>query len=121
MATNDVSPEGRLVVIVFDWSIRFDDSTLARKIAHATVDGLGPGDQAAVVFTSEFANAGVPQNFTSDRALLRRAIDQPMAFAVQGLDSIRPADGGFINANGQLIMDPYGYASGGCFCRKCSI
>jgi len=121
VATNDVSPEGRLVVIVFDWSIRFDDSTLARKIAHATVDGLGPGDQAAVVFTSEFANAGVPQNFTSDRVLLRRAIDQPMAFAVQGLDSIRPADGGFINANGQLIMDPYGYASGGCLCRKCSI
>lgn len=121
VVSNAVSAEGRLVVIVFDWSIRFAESTTARKIAHAAVDGLGPGDQAAVVFTSEFANAGVPQNFTSDRALLSRAIDQPMAFAMTGFDSVEPKDGGFINANGELIMDPYGYASGGCRCRKCSI
>ena len=47
VATNDVPAEGRLVVIAFDWSIRFDDSTLARKIARATVNDLGPGDEAA--------------------------------------------------------------------------
>ncbi|HVW06203.1 MAG TPA: VWA domain-containing protein [Vicinamibacterales bacterium] len=119
--TNDVPSEGRLVVIVFDWSIRFDDSTLARKIARATVNDLGPGDEAAIVFTSEFANAGIPQNFTSNRSLLLRTIDEPMAFAMKGEDSISPKAGGFINANGQLIMDPYGYGSGGCLCRVCTL
>jgi VWFA-related protein len=121
VTSNDLPAEGRLVVIVFDWSIRFDDSTLARKIARATVDDLGPGDEAAVVFTSEFSNAGIPQNFTADRRLLLRAIDQPMAFAMKGNDSIDPKAGGFINANGQLIMDPYGYGSGGCLCRACTL
>jgi hypothetical protein len=38
VATNDVPAEGRLVVIVFDWSIRFDDSQSARKIAIETVN-----------------------------------------------------------------------------------
>jgi VWFA-related protein len=121
VATNDVPAEGRLVVIVFDWSIRFDDSTLARKIARATVNDLGPGDEAAVVFTSEFSNAGVPQNFTSNRSLLLRAIDQPMAFALKGPDSASAKAGGFIDANGEMIADPYGYASGGCWCRACTI
>jgi VWFA-related protein len=121
VATNDVPAEGRLVVIVFDWSIRFDDSTLARKIARATVNDLGPGDEAAIVFTSEFANAGIPQNFTSNRSLLLRTIDEPMAFAMKGNDSISPKAGGFINANSQLIMDPYGYGSGGCLCRVCTL
>src|SRR3954462_10159265 len=52
VTNNDVRPEGRLVVILFDWSIRAEDSLLARKIATAAVDELGPGDLAAVVFTS---------------------------------------------------------------------
>src|SRR5690606_15587190 len=81
VVTNTASEEGRLVVVVFDWSIRFYDQALARTIAHAAVDALGPTDQAAVVFTDPAANAGVPQNFTSDRALLRAAIDRPFATA----------------------------------------
>lgn len=121
VATNDVSAEGRLVVIVFDWSIRFDDTPLARKIATETVNSLGPGDQASVVFTSEFGNAGIPQNFTSDRTRLLGAINQIFAVAMMGQDSVRPQAGGFINANGMLIADPYGYASGGCLCRVCTL
>jgi VWFA-related protein len=121
VTTNDVPPEGRLVVIVFDWSIRFDDSTLARKIARATVNDLGPGDEAAIVFTSEFSNGGIPQNFTANRSLLLRTIDEPMAFAMKGNDSASPTAGGFINSNGEMIADPYGYASGGCWCRACTI
>jgi hypothetical protein len=33
VTTNDVPREGRLVVIMFDWSIRFGDQQLARRIA----------------------------------------------------------------------------------------
>lgn len=121
VATNDIPAEGRLVVIVFDWSIRFDDTPLARKIATETVNSLGPGDQASVIFTSEFGNAGVPQNFTSDRQRLLGAVNQIFAVAMMGQDSIRPQAGGFINANGMLIADPYGYASGGCRCRACTL
>src|SRR5262245_52022307 len=54
VVTNAVRPEGRLVVIVFDWSIRFEDQLLAKKIAAAAVDQLGPNDLAAVIFTSQF-------------------------------------------------------------------
>jgi VWFA-related protein len=121
VATNDLPAEGRLVVIVFDWSIRFDDTRLARKIATEAVNGLGPGDQASVIFTSEFGNAGIPQNFTSDRAALLGAINQTFAVAMKGDDSISPKAGGFINANGQMVMDPYGYGSGGCLCRVCTL
>ena len=63
--TNSVRREGRLVVIMFDWSIRFLDQALARRIATAAVDQLGPDDLAAVVFSSGFANGGSPQNFTA--------------------------------------------------------
>src|SRR4029077_13206601 len=66
VTTNDVPREGRLVVIMFDWSIRFLDQQLARRIATAAVDQLAPGDLAAVVFTNAFGNAGAPQNFTAD-------------------------------------------------------
>jgi VWFA-related protein len=121
VATNDVSAEGRLVVIAFDWSIRFDDTRLARKIATETVNNLGPGDQASVIFTSEFGNAGIPQNFTSDRTRLLGAINQIFAVAMMGQDVVRPQAGGFINGNGMLIADPYGYASGGCRCRACTL
>jgi hypothetical protein len=35
VATNRVRPEGRLVVIMFDWSIRLEDQMLAQRIARA--------------------------------------------------------------------------------------
>ena len=64
------------MVIMFDWSIRFIDQQLARRIARAAVDQLGPADRAAVVFTSAFPHGGAPQNFTADRARLLAAINQ---------------------------------------------
>jgi len=121
VATNQIAAEGRLVVIAFDWSIRFDYSQSARRIATAAVETLGPGDQAAVIYTSGFANAGVPQDFTSDHALLLRAINQPMAFAVKGFDVVSTRVGGFVNASGQMLEDPNGYTSGDCRCRACSL
>jgi VWFA-related protein len=116
VTTNDVRPEGRLVVIMFDWSIRFEDYELARKIATAAVDELGPGDLAAVVFTSTFSNAGIPQDFTSDRARLLAAINRPFALALQGPSGIM-ADPR--NHNGVMLDDPEGYETGGCLCRLC--
>jgi len=116
VATNAVSQEGRLVVILFDWSIRFEDQKSARKIATAAVNALGPGDEAAVIFSSGFANAGTPQNFTSDRARLLDAINRPIASAmhepdVQGQDTR--------NFNKAMLHDPEGYESGDCHCRVC--
>ena len=80
VTTNRARPEGRLVVIMFDWSIRFEDQMLAQRIGRAAVDQLGPDDLAAVVFSSGFANGGVPENFTADRTRLvsaRCKVDRP--------------------------------------------
>jgi len=117
VTTNDVPREGRLVVIMFDWSIRFEDQQLARRIATAAVDQLGPGDLAAVVFTSAFANGGTPQNFTADRARLIAAIDRPFALALHN----PPVGPGHDprNANEVMIDDPEGYEAGECLCRIC--
>jgi VWFA-related protein len=64
--------EGRLVVIVMDRSIPLHEPTfVARRIATAAVESLGPHDLAAVVSTSN----GAVQSLTADRTRLLRAID----------------------------------------------
>jgi hypothetical protein len=56
-----------------DRSIQHEQPTVnARKIATAAVEALGPNDLGALVSTS----GGVPQNLTSDRARLLKAINQ---------------------------------------------
>jgi VWFA-related protein len=116
--TNDVRPEGRLVVIMFDWSIRFMDQAVARRIAAAAVNQLGPGDLASVIFTSGFVNGGTPQNFTSDRARLLDAINRPFAVAIQNPPRGSPFHDPR-NMNDVMIDDPEGYESGECYCRVC--
>jgi len=118
VVTNAVKPEGRLVVIMFDWSIRFEDQGLAKKIAAAAVDQLGPDDLAAVVFTSQFANGGTPQNFTADRGRLLAAINQPFAVAAHNPPKGNPFHDPR-NKNEMMIDDPEGYESGDCYCRIC--
>jgi len=117
VTTNDITREGRLVVIMFDWSIRFEDTVLARKIAAAAVNELGPGDLAAVVFTSPFSTAGTPQNFTSDRARLLDAINRPFAAAMH--NPVVAAARDPRNLNTVMLDDPEGYESGDCLCRVC--
>jgi VWFA-related protein len=75
VVTNQVGQqEGRLVIILMDRSIPPGQPTLvARKIAIAAVDALGPSDLAALVSTS----GGVPQNLTADRTRLIHAINEP--------------------------------------------
>ena len=116
-ADNDVRPEGRLIVIMFDWSIRFADQQMARRIATAAVDQLGPDDLASVVFTNASAVGGAPQNFTADRARLLAAINRPFSPALYN-----PAEGPNHdprNGNRVMIDDPEGYESGECHCRRC--
>ena len=79
---NDL-PDGRIVVILLDpflervmvpGRVTIADPpgiTALRATAASIVDGLGPGDLAAVGHTFY----GVPQNFTTDKARLKRAID----------------------------------------------
>jgi VWFA-related protein len=117
VVTNSVPAEGRLVVIVFDWSIRFQDLPTARRIATAAVQALGPGDLGAVVFTSGFANAGSPQNFTADRARLLDAINRPILPAMTS--DCAGASSDPRNFNCVMIVDPEGYQSGDCHCRAC--
>jgi VWFA-related protein len=117
VTANALRPEGRLVVIMFDWSIRFLDQVLAKRIATAAVDALGPDDLAAVVFSSGFGNAGTPQNFTADRSRLLASINRPWAVAAQNA----PVGPGHDprNSNEVMIEDPEGYLSGDCQCRTC--
>jgi VWFA-related protein len=118
VTTNSLRPEGRLVVIMFDWSIRFEDQILARRIATAAINQLGPDDLAAVVFTSGFANGGVPQNFTADRARLLEAVNRPFAMTPHNPPKGSPFHDPR-NENGVMIDDPEGYESGDCYCRMC--
>jgi VWFA-related protein len=95
VVTNQVSTqEGRLLVILLDRTIPVQESvTMAKKIARAAVESMGPGDLGAVVSTAHNAvqDASV-QNLTSDRTRLLRAIDaanpaigiSPAAEAVMG-------------------------------------
>jgi VWFA-related protein len=78
--TNIVPRTGRLVVVLMDRTIRSGDLPTARAAALATVDQLGPDDLGAVIFTAR----GVPQNFTSDRRLLRSAIERPIMTLADG-------------------------------------
>jgi len=118
VTTNRARPEGRLVVIMFDWSIRFEDQALAKRIASAAVDQLGPDDLAAVIFSSAFSNGGVPQNFTADRARLLAAINQPFAVAMHNPPKGSPFHDPR-NSNEVMIDDPEGYEAGDCYCRLC--
>jgi VWFA-related protein len=117
VTTNTTRAEGRLVVIMLDWSIRFADHVLAKRIATAAVDALGPDDLAAVVFSSGFGNAGTPQNFTADRSRLLASINRPWAVALYNPPGGPAHDPR--NGNGVMIDDPEGYLSGDCLCRLC--
>jgi VWFA-related protein len=79
VATNATPPEGRLIAIIFDWSIRFEDQPAARRFARAIVEDMGPGDLGGVAYSSGAVRAGTAQNFTSDKARLFEAIDRPIA------------------------------------------
>ena len=109
---NERPAEGRLVVILFDRSILAGPQTVvARTIARAAVDALGPGDMAAVVRDSGFAGEGLAQNFTADKARLRQAIDSPFVGLVN-MPSIAP--GGLSERVAPELKE-----TGDCLCGLC--
>jgi VWFA-related protein len=71
--TNQLPPEGRLVVIVIDRSIPDGEPMRsARAVANAAIDRLGPNDLGAVVYTGAVSRK-FSQGITADRARLHAA------------------------------------------------
>jgi VWFA-related protein len=93
-----VTEEERLIAIVMDDAIAGGTSApyfrhIGKASAHRIVDELGPHDRAAVIFAQFNQNA---QDFTADRALLRKAIDtydpqplHPMLAGAMSLGTLR--------------------------------
>jgi VWFA-related protein len=111
VTNNTLAPNGRLVVIMFDRSIRAGaDVVTARKIAREAVDGLRAGDLAAIVRTSGIAGEGASQNFTADRARLRAAIDSPF------IGLVAPPN---MTPDGLQASSPELRLTGDCMCGVC--
>jgi VWFA-related protein len=109
----DVAPDvvenapatGRVLVVVIDDGSLWANGTVwslakTRATAVAALDEMGPDDIGAVVST-EF-NRGA-QDFTKDRALLRRAIDRVPLFPQPSNDLFKPDE------------------RGSCLCGACSV
>lgn len=72
----------RVVLIVLDdATVSFDSTERVKRIGHAIVDRLGVSDVASVVYTAAQNNS---QEFSSDRARLRAAVDRFDASAIPG-------------------------------------
>jgi VWFA-related protein len=82
VATSDVPRDGRLVVILFDLTLKSVQQVMARRIAARAIDELGPNDLAAVVYVL----GGTPQTFTRDRAKLLAAIEKPFPHFGEGAE-----------------------------------
>ena len=81
--TNQLPPEGRLVVIVIDRSTPGGQPMqTARAVANAAIDRLGPADLGAVVFTAG-GLLKYSQGITADRARLHAAVAQALGGALQ--------------------------------------
>jgi VWFA-related protein len=83
----------RVIVVVMDethlpvtdpWALR-----TTKMIAHMAIDGMGPTDLAAVVYTFP-ANLKKGQEFTTDRTLLTAAVDR---FVAVGVSPMNPFSG----------------------------
>jgi VWFA-related protein len=80
IATNDLNDQvgdGRVYGIVMDdFNLPWDDMDIilsARNVGRYIIEGLGPSDIAAVVYPRD---AGITEDFTSDRSKLLAAIDR---------------------------------------------
>jgi VWFA-related protein len=105
--------DGRLVAILLDRTIPMEAGTrIARSIARAVVEALGPGDLAAVVRDTGFANDGRQYDFTNDRTRLGEAIDEPF------IGLVNPPRMG---KNGLVRGEPELLDTGDCMCGLCAL
>jgi VWFA-related protein len=102
---NNARPSGRVIAILID-DYSFSEAAIdvggvrkARDTALAVLNDLGPDDKAAVLFTGYARTA---QAFTSNRALLRDAIEKAPLF-------------------GSDLTPDASAARGFCYCGVCSI
>jgi VWFA-related protein len=93
--SNQLAEEGRLIVLLFESSLVFEQMTSARRIARMMVETMAPGDLAAATYVGQAA----PHNFTADRSRLLTTIDQPFL----------GGPGGELSTRGE------------CFCGTCSL
>ena len=70
--TNAAEDRRIILLVLDDANISFRHTQDVRNIGRQIVDQLGPADQVAVIFTG---NNGKSQEFTNDRAVLRKAVD----------------------------------------------
>jgi VWFA-related protein len=124
--TNQLPPEGRLVVIVMDRSTPGGQPMqAARTVANAAIDRLGPADLGAVVFTSK-GLLKYSQGITADRARLRAAVAHALGGAVEEPPP-PPTIAGAVAARGTLQPGPplnrvqlaSDELSGECICGVC--
>ena len=122
VATNQFDGR-RLVTLVID-DMTVGGSLATRKSAvasaHKVIDGLGPTDVAAVVYS--FLNRR-GQDFTTDRAKLHAAVDR-LGSGAEGRINVNPDAGGA----GDITTAPTAFGKldgetyvGGCVCGLCSI
>jgi len=87
VGNNAQPPERRLVVLLIETPTpigrsageALDRLPLLRRVAHAVIDGLAPGDLASVNFIGVPFNRRAVQDFTTDKARLAEAVDRPLA------------------------------------------
>jgi len=124
VATNQYDGRRLVTVVIDDATVGGTLATRKSALAAArrVIDGLGPTDVAAVVYSFQNRRG---QDFTSDRARLHAAIDR-LGSGIEGRISADP-DAGSGGANditasaspvGKLDSDTY---MGGCVCGVCSI
>lgn len=111
VVTNHRDGPGRLVVIVMDVSIPYEQGVVtARRIANAAIDALGPNDLGAVVFDGGIAGPR-QQGFTADRDRLRAAV----ASLQMGTPTEVAMTGSGLRRGGPNVP------SGACHCGRCAM
>jgi VWFA-related protein len=75
VATNDIAADGRLIVVIMDDAVTRDPQLIepARRIGREIINGMGPADLAAVVFTLQNEKS---QDFTANRGRLLAAVER---------------------------------------------
>ena len=71
--TNAAEDRRIVLLLLDDANINFRYTQSVREIGRRVVDQLGAGDQVAVIFTGNNAKS---QEFTTDRAVLRKAVER---------------------------------------------
>ncbi len=108
-------------MILFDQSISPGPPMMtATQIATAAVNQLGPADQAAVLYMG----VGAPQNFTSDRRLLLRAINGSDTGTALSMDAreqwtANAVVAGLVGADPLADLATVSSGVGSCFCGLC--